>query len=425
MKRDILTHVSTYTSTDTQRWWQEPPKNSHRTAFERDRARVLHSSALRRLGAKTQVLGPGTNDFVRTRLTHTLEVAQVGRELGKSLGCNPDIVDAACLSHDIGHPPFGHNGEAALNSVAASIGGFEGNAQTLRLLTRLEPKTFTAEGVSVGLNLTRASLDAAIKYPWTAGHVPPDPQGGNTPKFGVYDDDLPVFQWVREGVAPRQLCLEAQIMDLADDISYSVHDVEDGIVGGRIPPTVLWQEKYFADILHHIYEWYAPRLTESEVMTAFERLRNLPNWPEEYAGSRSDLARLKNLTSDLIGRFCLAAASATRAEFGQGPLVRYDADLIVPAEIKAEIIVLKGLAATFIMAPRKEEPVFRRQRGILIDLVEVLFDNPSHLQPHFRSDFNQARSDHQRLRVVVDQVASLTDDSAVLLHQQLCNTGGV
>ena len=173
----------------------EPPKRveaPERTAFERDRARVVHAAAFRRLAAKTQVVGPETDDFVRNRLTHSLEVAQVARDLSRALGSQPDIAETAALAHDLGHPPFGHNGERALAQLSEPCGGFEGNAQTLRLLTRLEAKTVDADGRSVGLNLTRATLDACCKYPWTRDRR-------HAGKFGVYDDDLPVFDWLRAG----------------------------------------------------------------------------------------------------------------------------------------------------------------------------------------------------------------------------------
>jgi dGTPase len=406
-----------YSDHDRARPVAEPPKSEQRTAFERDRARVVHSSALRRLGAKTQVLGPASDDFVRTRLTHTLEVAQVGRELGKALGCDPDVVDTACLAHDLGHPPFGHNGERALAEVSAGIGGFEGNAQTLRLLTRLEAKVFDADGRSVGLNLTRASLDASVKYPWPTGQ---GPSSVSPRKFGVYGDDLEVFTWLREGAEPGVRCLEAQVMDLADDISYSVHDVEDAVVSGRLDLTVLADAGVRRAVVEQVHAWYGSAMAADELDAALIRLPGTKAWVVGFDGSRRALAALKDMTSQLIGHFVGAAIDATRAEHGDGELTRYAARLVVPVATAAEVLALKGLAATYVMAPREHEPLYLRQRELIAELVTVLSERaPVALEPPFAADWRAAADDGARLRVVVDQVASLTDVSAAEWHARL------
>ncbi len=413
--------VDGYVDADRERWAPEAPKSRERTAFERDRARLVHSSALRRLGAKTQVLGPSSDDFVRTRLTHTLEVAQVGREIGKVLGCDPDVVDTACLAHDLGHPPFGHNGERALAELSKGIGGFEGNAQTLRLLTRLEPKVVGPDGRAVGLNLTRASLDASVKYPWRHGQGPVSAASGRpTHKFGVYEDDLPVFTWLREQAPDGRKCLEAQVMDLADDISYSVHDVEDAVVGGRLDLSVLGRPDERARVVDAVQTWYGDTVDDAGLHAAMDRLVAAQLWSTGFDGSRGALAMLKDATSQLIGRFAKAAQQATRAQYGPGPLTRYAANLVVPLDTTAEILVLKGLAVAYVMAPRELEPLYHRQREVLTDLVRVMSERaPIALEPPFAADWREAADDAARLRVVIDQVASLTDVSAADLHARL------
>lgn len=400
-----------YHDIDRERWAPEPPKRRTRTAFERDRARIMHSSALRRLAAKTQVHGPGADDFVRNRLTHSLEVAQIGRELGQTIGCDPDVVDAACLAHDLGHPPFGHNGEQALDEFAASCGGFEGNAQTLRVLTRLEAKAFRSDGRPAGLNLTRAALDAAMKYPWPRGDLGPGS------KFGAYDDDVDVFEWVRAGAPERRPCLEAQVMDLADDVAYSVHDFEDGIQAGHVRPAELGFE--LDEVLAVAGVKYAPRADISALREAYERLRAQPYWPVDHDGTRRASAALKGTTSQLIGRFCSAVEAATHERYGREPLARYAASLIVPEETRFEIAVLKGVAAHLVMFTAERTDGLLAERELLLGLAEhLLAGAPESLDPAFRDDWSDAPDDPSRCRVVVDQVASLTDPSAVALARR-------
>jgi dGTPase len=415
-----------YSSHDTERWAAEPPKRTGRTHFQRDRARVLHSSALRRLAAKTQVVEVGASDFPRTRLTHSLECAQIGRELGAALGCDPDLVDAACLAHDLGHPPFGHNGEAALASLAdtggaLACGGFEGNAQSLRLLTRLEPKVPGA-----GLNLTRATLDAALKYPLV---------GSGTGKYGAYEADARVFGWIRAGAPPGRSCLEAQVMDWADDVAYSVHDVEDGLYAGLVTLKNLQDHSERAVVALVALASYCSsswNVTAAELEAVFAEFMELPCWRFSFDGGPAALATAKNLTSELVGRFCQAAEQATLAAADPTPaghpsspsdlpsLSRYAATLVVPRRQLLECALLKAVAAHYVMTREGAAAQQARERELIAELALAIERGaPSTLDPVFHPSWEAAADDEARRRVIIDQVASLTDTSATVWYRRL------
>ena len=403
-----------YSDFDRARFLDEPAKRGGRTEFARDRARIIHSFALRRLAAKTQVAVPWATDFPRTRLSHSLECAQVGRELGAALGADPDLMEGACLAHDIGHPPFGHNGEEALNLIAQSCGGFEGNAQSLRLLIRLEAKTVLPDGKSIGLNLTRASLDAATKYPWS--------RAVNAKKFGVYEDDLEIFNWYRQGVDSGKSSMEAQIMDWSDDIAYSVHDLEDSLVSGQIKLDQLSDD--LPKLFTVAQQMYLADITESEMQSALNSLQKLSCWPRYYDGTHRSLARLKDLASQLIGRFAQAAEVATQEKYGDGDLTRYNANLVVPRAQRVEVALLKSMAGHYVINATDSQIRYAEQQKILTQLVEaILASAPDTLESFFLQDWQRAQTDQARLRVVIDQVASLTDPGALTLHNRLVNRG--
>jgi dGTPase len=413
-----------YRAADLERRTAEPAKTAGlpiaaaaaaRTAFSRDRARVLHSGSFRRLAGKTQVVGPEEDAVPRTRLTHSLEVAQIARGIGEQLGCDPDLVDAAGLAHDIGHPPFGHNGEAALDGLGVAAGGFEANAQNLRLLTRLEPKVIGPDGRWAGLNLTRAALDAVVKYPWTR------PDGGG--KFGVYPDDLEVFGWLRAGApSPTARSLEAQVMDWADDVAYSVHDVEDGVSAGRVDLARLAADPEERALVATAAAGTYSAESAADLAVVLAELLRLPavaagiGLPPGMAAA----AAFKQVTSELTGRMATGAVGATRARYGGGPLSRYAAELQVPRVLRAEVAVLKAIAFRYVMDDPARRSLQQRQRELLAELVAALCDRGAAvLDPVFAELYDGASGDAGRLRAVLDQVSLLTDAQAVSRHRRL------
>ena len=423
-----------YSAADFARLADEKPKGSafhnveeHRGLFARDRARVLHSAALRRLADKTQVVGPRDGDTPRTRLTHSLEVGQIARSIGSGLGLDPDLCDMAGLTHDIGHPPYGHNGENALNEVA--LNGFEGNAQTLRILTRLEPKVIVddARGVpqSYGLNLTRAALDGACKYPWTKTN----PDGTTNRKYGAYDEDAHLLDWLREGHTDNRKCIEAQVMDWSDDIAYSVHDVEDGIISRRISLNVLWDLVELAQLAEKGAKAFGG--TADELLEAADSLRNLSviNAIGDFDYSLRDYANLKKMTSELVGRYVGATVGATSEAnadlIASNSLGRMHGNLVVPKQAEAEVKLLKTIAVLYVMDEPAHLARQDRQRERIYRVYDYLVAGaPGSLDATFRLWWEQVDTDAARDRAIIDQIASMTESRLERLARRSAELSG-
>lgn len=224
----------------------EQSEGDVRSPFERDWARIIHSVAFRRLQGKTQIFAPATADYLRTRVTHSIEVAQIGRGMADRFGLPTALVEAACLGHDLGHPPFGHTGEAALDTCMEDHGGYEGNAQSFHIVTKLEQKHPDYDG----LDLCRETLLALVKYPYR--------RGAERGKY-LYEEDVDVYgDWLYEGAGHELLTdqsdedprtIACQLMDWADDVAYSLHDLEDGIIAGYLQPAT-WRSDAFLEALH-------------------------------------------------------------------------------------------------------------------------------------------------------------------------------
>ena len=345
-----------YTNHDKERRYPEKlSRGDERTEFERDRSRVIHSGAFRRLQGKSQVFMAGEGDFFRTRLTHSLEVAQIGKGLAWRLKADAELVEAVSLIHDIGHPPFGHSGEQELMSLMRSYGGFEANAQNIRILTKLESKSNRYEG----LNLTRATFDGQLKYK--------DLFEPGKEKF-VYEEDLPLVIWASEvarssatGAVLGENCksFECEIMDWADEVAYAVHDLEDSIHAGYIGEATFRGEAEFrpriALVIERVGEKFKNcRVNVTEVYDKLNaRIVSENPFSLQWAALetlREQKANRKKLTSSLIGRYVKATKRIERDDIRKDAISqRYLYALQIPTEYRVEVALINGLIREFVI----------------------------------------------------------------------------
>jgi len=442
----------------------------YRHPFERDFDRLIHTGAFRRLQGTTGVVAAGEADHFRTRLTHTLEVAQLARRLGDRLGASPELCEAAAIMHDFGHAPFGHVGEealcAALDAAALrwgldpdAVGGYEGNAQTFRLVT----SRLTGHSDLPGLNLTRATLDAALKYPWARGEV-------SRSKWCFYPSEHEEAARVREGLdEPRRYrrSVEAQVMDWADDVAYAVHDIEDFTLAGAIPLALLTQsagarERVAAQLVARRerrgklaeaaddagsgarrqqagaiaeFPFEQPRYTAQQLAETFERLFADPSGPfagfrgltGEYDGSAEYRRALRSMRTALIGEL----VHAVHPVDPDAPFRRHENDLAIPLEARLVDDVLRDLLWLFVIEHPRMAIYQHGQRRIVTDLLELhvtavesgdvaIF--PRDLQPELAPLVERTQDDGARtgvLRLVADHVGQMTDGGAARLHRRL------
>lgn len=434
----------------------QPRDKDHRPPFRRDRARILHSAAFRCLQAKTQIHAVGENDFFRTRLTHSLEVAQIGsslvsqlkfeesftalaaqlgvkatelRTLLKHLLPTTDLIESLCFAHDIGHPPFGHGGETALNCMMRYDGGFEGNAQTFRLLTKLEPYTPDA-----GMNLTRRTILGVVKYPSMLELTSPQYSQLDLPQVidkhslraidwrpgkGLFADDLPMFDWLlrplseqdrhlftslrkvrsnsAENLKTKFKSLDCSIMELADDIAYGVHDLEDAIVVGMVPRH-LWQVA-LDQLKHCASDWArenADKLTEKLF--------------SDYHYER------KNAIGALVNYFITAVRWTITAEFDE-PLLRYNAEL--PPDVEEVLNIFKEFVFKYVIRDVETQRIEYKGQRILTEMFQIFESDPERLLP--RNTVNRWKNapEKSKKRIICDYMAGMSDAYALKLYQLL------
>ncbi|SDS95954.1 deoxyguanosinetriphosphate triphosphohydrolase family protein [Microlunatus soli] len=407
-----------------------------RTGFEHDVDRIMYSTEWRSLAGKSQVVASGELGAYHTRLTHSMKVAQLGRRMTERLerqygGPNPALVEAACMAHDIGHPPFGHAGETALRETmdelrAGDLDSFEGNAQTLRIITDLASHKYSGHR---GLHLSRASLDAAIKYPWQ--RTPWAVNSYHFAKWGVYAVDRPTFDWIRAGREDELTPVEEQVMDWADDVTYACHDVEDFYRAGLIPLPALLPEPGEGGPQTELetdrfLTYVADKRRAAGIDADHDQLRQLlaevgralvkPGLPSAYTGRHEDEIAVNARTAELIDYF----TRDLRLEITGSAPIRYQARLIVPAERRAACDLLKELVWCYVI----DRPALATQqhgtRRIISELLRWTYEAP-HLLPIARREELDLHGDP--MRAAADHVASLTEDQAIALHRRMSGAG--
>ena len=378
-----------------------------RSEFERDRARIIHSAAFRRLQGKTQVFGVYEGDFFRTRLTHSLEVAQIAKGIALNLGADTDLVEAACLAHDLGHPPFGHTGEYVLHELMRPYGGFEGNAQSFRILTRLERK----HEAYTGLNLTYQTLDAILKYK-TCIDEAALAAANDSPAKGFYADDRALVETIMQctGNGDRR-SFECQIMDVADDIAYSVHDLEDSLKAGlltvadfrRVPSARLVR-----DINEHLLPFgktVSDDTLHHELLQVADRLEHL----ERKAGR----AAWKMLTRDLIHDFACSVTLQPNDRIDAAP----------PNRVRIEI--LKAFESYHVIYNPRVTTLGHKGKEVLRRLFAVLDqgkDSVGLFPENWGDEYERTLLDSNeraRKRVICDFLANMTDSYAMRFYSRL------
>lgn len=393
-----------YDPSERERFYPDSRENEdERSVFERDRSRIIHSTAFRRLQGKTQVFELGSSDFFRTRLTHSLEAAQIGKgiALDSNGKADTDLVESACLIHDIGHPPFGHAGEKVLHELMKDNGGFEGNAQNLRIIHRLEAKINQG-----GLNLTLASLDAILKYPWSYSEA----KKKGKKKF-YYDDDVPLVEWVKTGVAePGARSVECQIMEWADDIAYSTHDLEDGLKSGMISygRIMSHQDEIRKEVEAEGLEW--DQAAWESILGDIQELSKQDN-------SFQAKVRRKEMISKLVGDFIHGITWKQRSDYEKFPS-RYRYEMCWNPSVQIKCAMLKKLVWITIINDQRVAILEKKSSHIITTIFEELNDEGwrSKLLP---PDFREMLAKNDSHRVVADYIAGMTDAHALKIYSRL------